>query len=222
MVALSDNDKKEMSGRCSAAHPIETPRASREVPAETATERTDHMSTITLPETGTWAIDPTHTVVGFMARHLMVTKVRGSFKAFSGSIDMGDSPEASSVQVTIDAASIDTGTPDRDNHLRSADFLDVENHPNIEFRSTGVRRDGSDYLVDGELTIRGVTKPVTLEMSFDGIATDPWGNSKAAFTASTSINREDWGLTWNVPLETGGVLVSKEIKIEIEAQAAKA
>lgn len=180
------------------------------------------MSTLTLPETGTWNLDPTHTVVGFMAKHLMVTKVRGSFKAFSGSIQIGSSPEESSVSVSIDASSIDTGTADRDGHLRSGDFLDVENHPTIEFRSTAVRQAGSDYQVDGELTIRGVTKPVTLDMTFDGVATDPWGNSKAAFTATTSINREDWGLTWNVPLETGGLLVSKEIKIEIEAQAAKA
>ncbi len=180
------------------------------------------MSTITLPETGTWTIDPTHTVVGFMAKHLMVTKVRGSFKTFSGTITVGDTPEASSVEVTIDAASIDTGTADRDNHLRTGDFLDAENFPTITFVSTSVRANGSDYSVDGDLTIRDTTKPVTLEMSFDGTATDPWGNTKAAFTATTSINREDWGLTWNVPLETGGLLVSKDVKIEIEVQAAKA
>jgi polyisoprenoid-binding protein YceI len=180
------------------------------------------MSTITLPQTGTWNIDPTHTVIGFMAKHLMVTKVRGSFKAFSGTVEIGESPENSSVQVSIDAASIDTGPVDRDNHLRSGDFLDVENHPTITFTSTAVRQVGSDYQVEGELTIRGVSKPVTLDMTFDGLATDPWGNAKAAFSAATTINREDWGLTWNAQLETGGVLVSKEIKIEIEAQAAKA
>jgi polyisoprenoid-binding protein YceI len=180
------------------------------------------MSTITLPEAGTWTIDPTHTVVGFMAKHLMVTKVRGSFKAFSGTITVGDTAEASSVEVSIDAASIDTGTADRDNHLRTGDFLDVETFPALTFVSTSVRANGSGYSVDGDLTIRDTTKAVTLEMTFDGIATDPWGNTKAAFTATTSINREDWGLTWNVPLETGGLLVSKDVKIEIEVQAAKA
>lgn len=180
------------------------------------------MSTTTLPQTGTWTIDPAHTVVGFMARHLMVTKVRGSFKTFSGAITVGETPEVSSVEVSIDAASIDTGTADRDNHLRSADFLDVETFPALTFTSTAVRQNGSGYSVDGDLTIRDTTKPATLEMAFDGTATDPWGNAKAAFTATTSINREDWGLTWNVPLETGGLLVSKDIKIEIEVQAAKA
>jgi polyisoprenoid-binding protein YceI len=180
------------------------------------------MSTITLPEAGTWTIDPTHTVVGFMAKHLMVTKVRGSFKAFSGTITVGDTAEASSVEVSIDAASIDTGTADRDNHLRTGDFLDVETFPALTFVSTSVRANRSGYSVDGDLTSRDTTKAVTLEMTFDGIATDPWGNTKAAFTATTSINREDWGLTWNVPLETGGLLVSKDVKIEIEVQAAKA
>jgi polyisoprenoid-binding protein YceI len=180
------------------------------------------MSTITLPQTGTWTIDPTHTVVGFMAKHLMVTKVRGSFKTFSGAITVGETPETSSVRVSIDAASIDTGTADRDNHLRSGDFLDVATFPTLTFTSTAVHANGSGYTVDGDLTIRDTTKPVTLEMTFDGTATDPWGNTKAAFTATTSINREDWGLTWNVPLETGGLLVSRDIKIEIEVQAAKA
>ncbi len=180
------------------------------------------MSTITLPQTGTWTLDPTHTRIGFVARHLMVTKVRGSFNSFAGTIEVADPIEGSSVQVSIDAESIATGTEDRDAHVRSADFLDVGNHPTLTFESTGVRKDGSDYLIDGMLTIVGVSKPVTLEVEFDGTATDPWGNTKAGFTASTTINREDWGLTWNAPLEAGGVLVSKEIKIEIEAQALKA
>ena len=179
------------------------------------------MSTITLPQTGTWTIDPTHTSVGFMTRHLMVTKVRGSFKTFSGTIEVAEPIENSSVEVTIDAASIDTGTPDRDNHVRSADFLDTENHAALTFKSTAVRRVGSEFEVDGDLTIIGVTKPVTLLVEFDGEATDPWGNTKAGFTAATTINREDWGLTWNAPLEAGGVLVSKEVKIEIEAQTLK-
>jgi polyisoprenoid-binding protein YceI len=151
----------------------------------------------------------------------MVTKVRGAFESYTGTIDVAEPIEDSSVKVEIDAASITTGTADRDGHLRSGDFLDVENHPTLTFTSTAVRRDGGDFKVDGGLTIAGVTKPVTLDVEFDGEATDPWGNTKAGFTASTTINREDWGLTWNAALEGGGVLVSKEIKIEIETEAGK-
>jgi polyisoprenoid-binding protein YceI len=152
----------------------------------------------------------------------MVTKVRGSFGEFSGSIEVAEPIENSSVSVELAASSISTGVADRDGHLKSADFLDVENHPTITFRSTGVRREGGEFKVDGELTIIGISKPVTLDVEFDGEATDPWGNAKAGFTASTAIDREDWGLTWNAALESGGLLVSKEIKIEIEAQAQKA
>lgn len=177
------------------------------------------METTTLPQVGTWTIDGTHTTVGFVARHLMFTKVRGAFKSFSGNIEVAEPIENSSVSVEIDAASIDTGTADRDGHLRSGDFLDVENHPKVSFASTGVRRDGQQFKVDGELTMVGVTKPVTLDVEFDGQAVDPFGNTKAGFAASTTINREEWGLTWNAALEGGGVLVSKEIRIEIEAQA---
>jgi polyisoprenoid-binding protein YceI len=173
------------------------------------------------PEVGTWAIDPAHTVVGFTARHLMATKVRGSFQAFSGTIEIGEAPEHSSVEVSIDAASIQTGAEDRDAHLRSPDFLDVEQNPTLTFRSTGVRRVGDDYLIEGELTIRDTTKPVTLDLEYHGVATDPWGNAKAMFSAATSIAREDWGLTWNAPLEAGGWLVGKTVKIELEIQAAK-
>lgn len=180
------------------------------------------MSTITLPQTGTWTLDPAHTVIGASVRHLMAAKVRGQFKAFSGTISMGDTPEESSVQVSIDAASIDTGVEDRDNHLRSADFLDVENHPTLEFVSTEVRRSGDNYEMEGELTMRGVTRPVTLDVSYLGLMTDPWGNDKALFSASGTINREDWGLTWNQALEAGGWLVGKNIDIELEVQAAKA
>lgn len=179
------------------------------------------MTTATLPQTGTWTIDPAHTVVGFTAKHLMVSKVRGSFKSFSGTITVAEPIEESSIEVSIDAASIDTGTADRDNHIRSADFLDIENHRELTFKSTAVREVGSQFEVDGELTIIGVAKPVTLAVEFDGTATDPWGNTKAAFSATTTINREEWGLSWNAPLETGGVLVSKEIGIQIEVQAAK-
>ena len=171
--------------------------------------------------TGTWTVDPTHTTIGFSARHLVAAKVRGSFKAFSGAITMGDTPAASSVAVSIDAASIDTGTEDRDNHLRSGDFLDVENHPTIEFASSAVREVNGGYEVDGELTIRGTTRPVTLEMQYSGVMADPWGNEKAIFTATTRIDREEFGLIWNAPLEAGGWLVGKHVDIEIEAQAVK-
>ena len=173
------------------------------------------MSTLTLPATGTWTIDPTHTTVGFSARHLMAARVRGSFKTFSGKIDIGENPEVSTVEVSIDAASIDTGVDDRDNHLRSPDFLDVENFKSLEFASTKVRPVGGGYEVDGNLTIRGTSRPVTLQMQYLGVMTDPWGNEKALFSASTEIDREDFGLTWNAPLEAGGWLVGKTVAIEI-------
>lgn len=178
-------------------------------------------TTPTLLPTGTWNIDPTHTTIGAVARHLGFSKVRGSFKQFEGSIHVGESVVDSSVTVTIDAASIDTGVADRDAHLRSADFLDVENHPTLEFASTSVRETGSGYQVTGDLTIRGVTRSVTLEMEFLGLMSDPWGNEKAMFTATTDLERERWGLTWNAALETGGLLVSKTFKIELEVQAAR-
>jgi len=177
--------------------------------------------TITQPEIGTWAIDPAHTVIGFTARHLMAAKVRGSFHEFSGEIRMGETPEASAVDVSIDAASISTGVADRDGHLRSPDFLNVEEHPAMAFRSTEVRRSGDDYVVEGELTIRDITKPVSLDLQYHGVATDPWGNAKAMFSAETKVDREEWGLTWNAPLEAGGWLVGKTVTIELEIQAAK-
>ncbi|MGA9594682.1 MAG: YceI family protein [Acidimicrobiia bacterium] len=180
------------------------------------------MSTLTLPATGTWSLDTAHTTVGFKVKHLMAARVRGSFRTFSGTINVADPVENSSVNVTIDAASIDTGASDRDHHLRSPDFLDVENFPTLEFNSNTVRVTGDGYAVDGELTIRGESRPVTLDMEFAGVIQDPWGNEKAIFSASTKINREDWGLTWNAPLEAGGWLVGKEVTIEIELEAAKA
>lgn len=179
-------------------------------------------TTATFPETGTWQIDPAHTSIGFTVRHLAVSKVRGRFDAFEGAIDVGDSPGDSSVRVTIDATSLDTGVADRDRHLKSGDFLDVENHPDIVFTSTAVRESGDRYEVDGDLTIRGETRPVTLDMAYGGVVTDPWGNDKAIFSAELEIDRTDWGLTWNQTLETGGLLVGKQVTIQIEAQAQKA
>lgn len=180
-------------------------------------------ATITLPETGTWNIDPNHSVLSARIRHLVAAKVRGTFKTFSGTVTIGESPESSSVAVSVDAASIDTGVPDRDNHLRSPDFLDVATYPTIEFVSTAVRAEnGTSYKVDGALTIRDITKPVTLDMEYGGVVTDPWGNTKAVFSAEAKISREDWGMTWNQALEAGGWLVGKTLDVEIEIEAAKA
>jgi polyisoprenoid-binding protein YceI len=180
------------------------------------------MTTVsTFLEAGTWTIDPAHTSIGFSVKHLMAARVRGRFDSFSGTITAADTPEESAVEVSIDAASIDTGIEDRDEHLRSGDFLDAENFPTLTFASTDVRESDSGWEIEGDLTIRGVTKPVVLEADFGGVVEDPWGNEKAIFSAATTIEREDWGLTWNQALEAGGWLVGKKVKIEIEAQAQK-
>ena len=173
----------------------------------------------TLPAPGTWTIDSSHSSVEFIVRHLMVAKVRGRFSEFSGTIHVGDSPETSSVEVAISPASITTGDPQRDGHLQSADFFDVEQYPTIGFASTGVRSVGERYAVDGNLTVHGVSRPVTLDLEYQGSITDPFGNDKAVFSASTEVDREDWGLTWNQALEAGGWLVGKEIKLKIEVEA---
>lgn len=172
-----------------------------------------------VPAAGTWVIDPTHTTIGAVARHLMVTKVRGHFSSFSGTINVAEKPEDSTVEITMDAASITTGTEDRDNHLRSADFLNVEEYPALTFRSTSVEANGETWKLTGDLTIRDITHPIVLDLEFLGVANDPWGNAKAAFGATAELERKKWGLTWNVPLAQGGVLVSDKFKIEIEAQA---
>ena len=174
-------------------------------------------STLNGLTTGTWTIDPTHSEVGFVARHLMVTKVRGSFADVAGTVEVADELAQSVANVTIQTASVTTGTADRDGHLRSADFFDVENFPEMTFRSTSF--DGDPLA--GDLTIKGITKPVTLDVEFNGVATDPWGNEKAAFEAAGELNRTDWGLTWNANLEKGGVLVSEKIKLVIDVQLAK-
>jgi polyisoprenoid-binding protein YceI len=172
------------------------------------------------PAPGTWAFDQGHTTLMGEARHLMVTKVRGRFTDFSGTIHVAEVPEESFVDVEIRADSIDTGNPDRDGHLRSPDFLDVENHPTLTFRSTGVDLgDGPNFRVPGELTIRGVTRPVVLDAEYLGATADPWGNTRVGFSATTEVDREDFGMTWNVALEAGGVLVSRKIRIELEVQA---
>ncbi|MEA2645814.1 MAG: hypothetical protein QOE92_897 [Chloroflexota bacterium] len=169
------------------------------------------------PATGTYALDMAHSTVGFEARHMVFTRVRGHFGEVEGGFVVAEDPDNSSVDVTIKAASIDSGVADRDVHLRSGDFLDVEKYPDIRFRSTGVNIAGpTNGTLSGELTIRDITRPVVLDVEYLGGGVDPYGREKAALSASTEIDREDWGLTWNVALETGGVLVSKKIKIDIE------
>jgi polyisoprenoid-binding protein YceI len=175
---------------------------------------------VTLPTPGTYLLDPTHTRIGFVARHLMVTKVRGNFREFEGSITVAEQPTDSTAEVTIQAASIDTNTADRDAHLRSADFFDAEQFPQLTFGSARVTsQQGSDFTVTGDLTIKGVTHEVELKVELDGVVADPYGNTRLAVSASTDIDREQWGLTWNAALETGGVMVSKNIRIEIESEA---
>lgn len=168
----------------------------------------------TVLPTGIWTIDPAHTDVAFVARHLMVTKVRGRFPSVTGTITVGDRNEDSEATVTVDMASITTGAPDRDAHLRSADFFDVENHPTMTFTSTSFTGD----TLTGNLTIKDVTKPVTFDVEFNGTQTDPWGGTRAGFEAETEVNRKDWDLTWNTPLEGGGVLVSDKVKLIIDVQ----
>jgi len=168
----------------------------------------------------TWTLDPAHSSVTFSAKHMMVTTVRGSMQIRD--VDLAFEPDnlpASRVRVSLDTASIDTGQEARDQHLRSADFLETEAHPTIGFASTRIERSGDDYRIHGDLTIRGVTRPVVLDAEFAGIVPNMQGGRRAAFSASTKIDREDFGLTWNVALEQGGWLVSKQIKIEIELAA---
>ncbi len=173
---------------------------------------------VDLPQQGDWELDPAHTVAGFVGRYLMVTKVPGKFSNAAGTIHIAERPEDSWVEVSLGTASITTDHEDRDNHLKSADFLDVANYPSIEFRSTRVRGGGAHWTVGGDLTIKGESRPVTLDLEYHGVVGDPWGGQRSAFTATTEINREDWELTWNVALEAGGVLVGPKVTIEIETQ----
>lgn len=171
--------------------------------------------------TGTYTIDASHSEAGFTARHAMVTKVRGRFGAVAGTLVFGPDASSSTAEATIEVASIDTRDEGRDAHLRSADFFDAETYPTLTFRSTGVRAEGDDYLLDGELTIKDVTRPITLSVEYNGAATDPFGNARVGFSGETELNRKDFGLTWNAALETGGVLVSDKIKVHVEVSAIK-
>ena len=181
------------------------------------------MSTALSALTGTYTIDASHTRIGFSARHAMVTKVRGAFNEFSGTAQVdGDDPSRSSVEVKIATASIDTRSEQRDGHLRTGDFLDVEKYPEITFASTAVEQASAElFRVTGGLTIKGVTKSVTVDFEFQGAAKDPFGNERIGFEGSTTINRSDFGVTFNAALETGGVLVSEKINLEFEVSAIK-
>ncbi|MEY2455885.1 MAG: hypothetical protein QOK06_979 [Acidimicrobiaceae bacterium] len=174
------------------------------------------------PLPGRWVIDATHSQLEFEARHLMIAKARGRFSDFSGTITIGDAPERSSVEALINAASIDTGDPQRDAHLRSPDFLDVETYPVIRYQSTAVRPGrGEHWEVDGELTVRDMVRPFMLDVEFGGSVRDPWGKLRSSFFASAEIDREEFGVTWNQALETGGFLLGKTVKVQVNVEAVR-
>lgn len=169
--------------------------------------------------TNTWKLDPAHSSIEFSAKHMMFTTVKGRFAEFEGTVSgKQESPAGAAVNVTIKAASIDTRTEQRDGHLRSADFLDVENFPTITFKSTRIAGTKEKFTLTGDLTIRDVTRPVALDVTFEGQGTDPWGGARVGFSATGKIDRREFGLTWNQALEAGGVLVSNDIKLQIDAQ----
>jgi polyisoprenoid-binding protein YceI len=168
----------------------------------------------------TWKLDPSHTTIEFVAKHMMITTVKGRFAELEGTIVADEADfENSQVEATLKTASLDTRVDQRDTHLKSADFLDVENHPDVTFKSTSISGAKEHFKLTGDLTIRGTTRPITLDVTFEGTGKDPWGGTRSSFSAKGKIDRRDFGLTWNVALETGGILVSNEIKINIEAQA---
>jgi polyisoprenoid-binding protein YceI len=173
-----------------------------------------------IPAAGTYKLDGAHKRIGFVARHLMVSKVRGNFAEADATITIAEDPLQSSVTATINTASVQTGQVDRDNHLRTGDFFEAEKYPTMTFVSTGIKSHaGAEFVLDGDLTIKDVTKPVELVVEFEGATTSPYGQAVFGFSATTEIDREDWGLSWNVALESGGVMVGKKIKIEIEGEA---
>lgn len=170
---------------------------------------------------GKYTIDPTHTEISFSVRHLAISKVRGNFQKFAGTVEIADQLEDSTASATIDVASIDTNQPQRDEHLRTSDFFNVDEFPEMTFKSTSVTVDGGDFTIVGDLTMRGVTKPVTLKAEFGGATVDGYGNTKAGFEATTKINRQDFGVKWNAATEAGGLTLGDEITITIDAQLTK-
>ena len=172
------------------------------------------MSNLSDLKPGIWNVDASHSEVGFTARHLMVSKVRGQFKDFAAVVTLAQPFEQSSVEATVQMASVDTNSADRDTHVKSGDFFDVDNHPVMTFKSTKV----SDHSLEGLLTIKGVSKPVSFDLDFGGVSADPWGGTRAGFEATTEINRKDFGLSWNVAVEGGGVLVGEKVKIVLDVQ----
>jgi polyisoprenoid-binding protein YceI len=188
--------------------------------AITATELTRVVDGVRLPAPGRYDFDPGHTTVAFEGRHLLVTRVRGRFLDFTGALHVGDGTEDSYAELEIRAASLESGLKDRDDHLRSPDFLDVDRHPSITFRSTSIEHvEGDRWRAAGDLTIRGVTRTVELAIEFGGGVRDPWGNDKIGFSVRTEFNREDFGLTWNMVLDGGGLVASKRIRVEIDVEA---
>jgi polyisoprenoid-binding protein YceI len=178
---------------------------------------------LTIPGPGTFKLDANHTTVGFVARHLVVSKVRGSFTDVSGSIEVAENPLDSKVEVVIAMASITTGQADRDNHLRGADFFEIEKYPTMTYRSTGVKsHKGNEFVLAGELTVRDVTREVDLEVEYDGTIISPYGQEVIAFTARTEIDREAFGITYNQAIEAGGVMIGKVVKVEINTEATRA
>jgi polyisoprenoid-binding protein YceI len=174
-----------------------------------------------LPAAGRWQIDPGHTELAFIGRHFMLTKVRGRFTGLTGVIEVAEEPGDTMVDVTIDTTTVESGNEARDEHLRSADFFDVEHYPAATFSARASGWQGTRGALAGELTLHGITRPVTLQAEYLGYTADPWGGNRVVFTAAGTVNREDWGLTWNLPLDGGGLLVSREIRIEIELEAVR-
>jgi polyisoprenoid-binding protein YceI len=186
----------------------------------TTTLNVNQAEGLTLPAPGVFDIDVSHSHVGFVVRHMMVSKVKGRFTSFEGKISLAEKPQDSSVEVTIDATSIDTHDSGRDGHLRSPDFLDVEKFPTLSFRSTALVPTGEGLFdLEGELTLHGVTKPITIAVEQEGVVIDPYGNERIGFSGSAELNREDYGISFNMALEAGGVVVGKAIKLEIEIEA---
>jgi len=175
----------------------------------------------TLPgyKAGTWTIDQTHTEVGFSVRHLMISKVRGSFTTIAGKITTAENPLDSTAELTVELASIDTRNEDRDTHLRSSDFFDAETNPTMTYQTTSLHRDGDEIVVEGNLTIKDVTRPVTLNVEYNGVGGDPWGGTRLGLSAKGQINRNDFGISFNMPLDGGGVMVGERVQLIIEVEA---